>query len=325
MKRTLFPLIFLALITSCKTSSLMIDVLRPANINLPGDIRTLAVVNRSLPSKEAEVNNLVEGIITGEGLLADRFGSRACVAGFADALQSSQRFRVVVPDIELKGTGTDRMPPLLEWAVIDDICRQNGADALLSLETFDSNTGGVLFSILNRTPGENLTIKVESGWRIYDPERKQLLDENIYIDHFNWDAPASGAGPSRQEVVERGGYYAGTQYAARISPSWVSASRIFFKKGNRDFREAKRLVCMGMFDEAARIWETYVDHPNRKIAGYACYNMALVCELNSDLEGALQWATRSYRQYRIRKAAEYMNILNYRIMQAEVLDRQLTE
>ncbi|HDJ34558.1 MAG TPA: hypothetical protein ENF21_10745 [Bacteroidetes bacterium] len=325
MKRALFPLIFLALITSCKTSSLMIDVLRPADINLPGDIRTLAVVNRSLPSKEAEVNNLVEGIITGEGLLADRLGSRACVTGFADALQSSPRFRVVVPDIELEGTGTDRMPPLLEWPVIDDICRQNGADALLSLETFDSNTGGVLFSILNQTPGQNLTIKVESGWRIYDPERKQLLDENIYIDHLNWDAPISGAGQSRQEVVERGGYYAGTQYAARISPSWGSVSRIFFKKGNRDFREAKRLVRMGMLDEAARLWETYIDHPNRKIAGYACYNMALISELRNDLEGALQWATRSYRQYRIRKAAEYMSILNYRIMQADVLDQQLME
>ncbi len=323
MKKYVIPLVIAALFSSCKTSSLMIDVLKPAQINLPQEIQTVAIVNRSLPEKDSEVNNLVEGMLTGEALLADRFGSKSCLRGFVDNMLSSPRLKVVVPDVSLKGTGTDKMPAHLDWKEVDDICRNSGADALVSLETFDSNTEGRLFSLLNRTPGKNLTVKVQSGWRIYEPNGQRILDENIYTDYFDWDRPDEDGGIDKQEVVERAGYFAGSSYAARVSPSWMTVSRMYFKKGNDDFKEAKRLVRMGMFDEATRLWEKYTDQRDHKIAGYACYNMALASEMKGDLQTALDWATKAYREHRIKQAAQYMNVLNYRLIQEQQLNEQL--
>ena len=323
MKRHFIVIAACILFASCKTSSLMINVLRPAEITLPREIQSLSIVNRSLPAKEKEVDNLVEGLLTGESLLADRFGSKACIQGFADAMSSSPRFFVSVPEVSLKGTGTDRMPPLIEWDMVEEICRTSNTDALISLETFDSNTEGRVMAVLSKTPGQNLTIRVESGWRVYSPQLRQVLDESTFRDYMNWDRPIDGRGPGKQEVIERAGYYAGSQYAARISPSWISVSRIYFRKGNRDMKESKRLVRLRMFDEAARIWEQYTTHPNRKVAGYACYNMALYAEINGDLQNALEWATHAYREYRLKQAASYMNVLNRRIAQEQRLSEQL--
>jgi len=85
-------ILLLLFLGSCATSNMFLDVMKPAQINLPQEIQTIAVVNRSYPDKEQEVNNVVEGLISGEGVLNDRFGSQACIQGFVNALGSSPAF-----------------------------------------------------------------------------------------------------------------------------------------------------------------------------------------------------------------------------------------
>jgi hypothetical protein len=308
---------------SCGTTTMLLDVMKPAEINIPQDIKTIAVVNRSYPEKEQEVNNVVEGLITGEGLMNDRFGSQSCIKGFMDGLASSPRFSVAAPDLSLKGTGTDKFPPLLDWAKVDTLCMMFKADALITLETFDSNVSGRLFALLQKGGNKELTVEVGTGWRIYDPANQRLIDENLFHDSMGWTKTESGDGQSKSDVVRDAGYWAGQRYAARISPLWVSVTRMYYGSGNRDFKIARELVNQGMYDDAAKLWMKYTEGSDRKLAGRACYNMALAWEIKGDLQTALEWAKRSLIDFGNRNAGQYINVLNNRIYEGQRLDEQI--
>ena len=57
--------------------------------------------------------------------------------------------------------------------------------------------------------------------------------------------------------------------------------------------------------EQQHIWqEETKSSPNGKLAGRACYNMAIIAEINGDLDGAIQWAQKSYENYNIRTGTQ---------------------
>jgi hypothetical protein len=50
--------------------------------------------------------------------------------------------------------------------------------------------------------------------------------------------------------------------------------------------------------------------------------MAIISEINGDLDGAIQWAQKSYENYNNHLALHYLNILKYRQSQNEILKSQ---
>ncbi len=73
------------------------------------------------------------------------------------------------------------------------------------------------------------------------------------------------------------------------------------------------------------IYRKYVNDPDSKIAGYACYNMALASEVFGEFDIALDWAQRAYSEYRLKAARDYINTIERRIRDAEALKRQMNE
>ncbi len=250
----------LGLFQSCATSSVTINVLRPADISVPTTIERLVVANRSLPAEDKKVENVVEGFLTGEGLWVDRFGSRECVLGLQEGLDNYPRYKAIEQSTnDLPGTGTGEFPLPMDWEKVGQICKQHNMDALVVLEVFDSdNKYG--YSKEERTRKEEertiryqvhiaeLGVSVKSGWRIYDPFRKIIIDANTYNDYKQWTTEgktkneARSKLPDLSDAVKMAGFYAGKQYALRISPSWVNVSRVYFKMGNDDMKRAKRYV-----------------------------------------------------------------------------------
>jgi hypothetical protein len=50
--------------------------------------------------------------------------------------------------------------------------------------------------------------------------------------------------------------------------------------------------------------------------------MAIISEINGDLNAAVEWASKAYADYRDRRALRYINILNNRMARLEVLELQ---
>jgi hypothetical protein len=342
MRKNLFFLATLFVtLTACKTTYVTVNVLKPAQITIPPRINNIVFVNRSLPAKSERFKNILEGAITGEAILADRRGAEECIKGVMGSLNQSPRYKVVAPgNVDLRGTGTREFPPMLDWRVVEDICKHNQADALITLDVFDSNNAVTMSERqVERKEGERvikyteflatLRVDIETGWRIYFPADKRVIDQNIYTDGRSWSnanearKKAEAGLPFLDNAIADAGFYAGSQYAHRISPMWINVSRYYYKKGNDDFKTADRFGKSGDWQGAAHIWEKYVDSGDAEIAGNACYNMALAEELEGNLEKALEWARKSYTKYNNKKGRYYANILQNRLRDQERLDQQM--
>ena len=193
IKQIIFGILVVGL-SSCTTSSVLVNVQRPADITITKDIQNVVVVNRSRPSKDNLAGNIIEGLISGEGIGADRKGAEYCVEGLSNMLSNSERFSLKnVGGIELKGTGTSSFPIPLSWNEVKSICGSYDGDALLVLETFDSDSRTIVGAPVARTRKvkgikvkelrypATLIMSVESGWRVYDVNKERIIDENKFI------------------------------------------------------------------------------------------------------------------------------------------------
>jgi hypothetical protein len=68
--------------------------------------------------------------------------------------------------------------------------------------------------------------------------------------------------------------------------------------------------------------EKETSNPKMKVAGRACYNMAIIREVNGDLNAALGWAQKSYEDYNDKLAIRYTRILENRRYKNDVLKMQ---
>lgn len=342
---TLVTSLFFLMITSfyaCKVSQTSMEVLKPADINVPQHIKKVAVANRSLPGKQDKLTNILEGLISGEQIFADREGSSHCLNGLLAKLNSGPRFTAVLASSTmLFGTGTREFAPAVPWFRVDSICKAYGVDALILLETFDSNTGIKESSkeeVKRTKEGKEYTAKVfmadlcidvNSGWRIYDNVNKQVIDQNDYLDGKCWKGEganitaAKNKLPSKRSAINEAGYFSGQQYGMRISPNWVRVSRTYFVKGDDGFKEAKKHVRYSNWESAEQIWQNLSKSSDPTIAGRALHNLALAAELKGDIDQAILYANRASKEYHIKQSRSYVAVLERRKVDEYRLDEQM--
>ncbi len=341
IKQFIFGILLVVGLSSCTTSSVLVNVQRPADITISQDIQNVVVVNRSRPSKGNLVGNIVEGLISGEGIGADRRGAEYCVDGLTSMLNHSERFSLKnVGGLELKGTGTSSFPVPLAWNEVKSICGSYDGDALLVLETFDSDSRIIVGLPVSRTRKvkgikvkelrypATLTMSVESGWRIYDVNKELIIDENKFteIKEFKaWGHSPEEAQlnlPSKRIAIKKSGIYAGEQYGFRISPIWVNVNRTYYIGKYEELKNARKCIKTGDWDTAIEIWMPLTDDVDVKLAARAAFNMALASEVKGSLNAAIDWAKKS-QELGEKKAYNYINVLNRRKMDEEKLKQQL--
>lgn len=341
MKDIFLVFVAASFLSSCTTSKIVINVQRPADISLSQDIKNVVIVNRSLPSKENLAGNILEGLISGEGVGADRKGSEYCIEGLSNMMQESERYILKnAGGMQLKGTGTSSFPIPLHWNEVMSICGSYGGDAILSLETFDSDSRIIIgnpVTKIKKIKGvrvkeirylATLIMEIQSGWRIYDVENKKIVDENIFteVKEFNsWGNTPEEARinlPSKRNAIKRSGVLAGEQYGYRISPMWVKVNRTYYTGKSDDLKEAKKYVSRRDWDTAISIWKGLVDSSDDKIARRSAYNMAIFSEIKGGLDTAIEWAKKA-QDLGEKKAYNYIQILNKRKRDEEKLKQQL--
>ena len=341
IKQFIFGILVIAGLSSCTTSSVLVNVQRPADITIPQDIQNVVVVNRSRPSKDNLAGNIIEGLISGEGIGVDRKGAEYCVDGLAKMLNSSERFTLKnIGGIELKGTGTSSFPIPLAWNEVKSICGSYDGDALLVLETFDSDSRTIIGAPVAGTRKvkgikvkelrypATLIISVESGWRVYDVNKELIIDENKFTEIKEFKAWGSSPEiaqlnlPSKRIAIKKSGVYSGEQYGFRISPIWVKVNRTYYIGKHNELKNAKQYVKIGDWDTAIEIWMPLTKDEDLKIAARAAFNMALASEINGSLNIAIDWAKKAQKLGE-KKAYNYINILNRRKMDQEKLKQQL--
>lgn len=337
---SLFILISLYL-TGCMSNAYL-KVMRPADINLDPSIQRVAVINRTIP--ESKVVNVVEGILTGEWIGQDKQGVQNVMQGIAQILRDSPTLEVIITNEELKGSGSGGVfPSPLSWNVIEHLSRKYKVDAILSIETYDSDfvvTDGS--KVVEKKNDEGVVTKtteffaegvasVKLGLRLYDPKNKTIADQSHHTDDNQWRATGRSVKDALAHLIDSKAaihevsYGIGMFYGERISPSWITITREFYRKPKKDLylNQGARRADVGDWEGAIVSWRKAAESRDQKIAGRGAFNAALGYEVLGQLETARQWAIKSYTDFGNKKGRNYANTLENRIWQQKKLDRQL--
>lgn len=327
---------------SCRSTNLVyLSVLEPAPVSLPPDIKTVAVVNRSAVNKQNKVSDAIDKVMTMEGPDLDKAGAEASVNGLTGELLRNGRFSAIkVPDEPvLNNAAPGSFPAPLTWSAVEKICAANHADAVFAMELFDTDSR-INYAIhqvsvktpLGNLPGvehqANMHTLVKTGWRIYDIKARIVLDEFAIDRSLNYSAKglnpvAAAAGLiNRKEAVKTAGSQTGQAYAQRILPYWIRVNRDYYVKGSDNFTVGTRMARTGNWKGAEEKWLKETSNTSGKIAGRACYNMAIINEINGELDKAIEWAKKSYEHYNNHLALGYINILKNRKMNDNILNDQ---
>jgi hypothetical protein len=295
-------------------------------ISVPDNIQTIALVNRSLTKKADKQNKTIESIVTGEIAGSDKLASDECLKGVFDRASGYKRINCVIPArIRLYGTGTRVTPELLDWKLVKNICDSSKADALLVLETFDSNSDLVLSTVTNqvRSAIESGSLKpavpnqvkmsVVAFWRLYDPSVKKIVDQFQSTNYMTFNCIGRDLTLPPPEALPNTAYAAGQQYIERFLPSYYTVKRDMYKRGKgrskQDFLAAFRSAEVANWQRAIEQWTEILKNTSRKNAGRACLNIAVSYEVLGNTDEALQWAKRSYEQYNDKLGRDYAKIL----------------
>jgi tetratricopeptide (TPR) repeat protein len=340
MKKTFFLISTILILASCKTNQLYLNVIEPAPVTLPSNIKKIGIIDRTSPTEQTKVLDAADKILSLEGANFDKEGASASVKGLTEELKNNQRFTEVKNvDMDFRTSALAAFPVPLSWEIVDKVCRESEMDALFALERFDTDTKISYSSrkVDMKTPLGNIPALehqadmetlVKTGWRIYDPQGRSILDEYVQgesvVFHGRGINPvlAAAALIGRKEAVLEVSNKAGQGYALRLLPYELSVMRDYFVKGNENFKTAKRMARTGNWDGAGELWEKETENPDRKIAGRAYYNMAIINEINGDLDNALQYARKAYESYNNKLGLKYSRILEDRKYSSEVLKSQ---
>jgi hypothetical protein len=295
----------------------------PPQVFLPEDVRSIAVVNRSLAGEEDQDGRIVEAILTTEVAGSDRLASDECIKGVYDAVMALDGTRLVIPArLRMNGTGTRELPELLDWEQVSQICQKEEADALLVLETFDSNSDLLVSAAREQVsailstgspkpvgPGK-VNVNVVSYWRLYDPQKKEIIDQYQHNSYMSFDARGGILPP---HALPEAAYDAGRAYIQRFLPGSYMVRRDLYKRtsgsAKHQFKAGYRRAEVANWDGAISVWSDLTEHPRRKTAGRASLNIAVANEVLGDTDNALKWAQRSYEFYDDKLGRDYSKIL----------------
>lgn len=316
--RALLP--FVVALSAC-SPGVDVKVLRPPEIVLPEDIVDLVIVDRAAPKNTGEhVMSFIEGVLTAEGLYADRDGRNAAIAEIQDTLRGSPRYNVlgVLGEGEVSTSIWDANAAPAE---IVKLCDQYGCDAIVALDAFDSDSDILDLTSTIATANNagdyaeymaRRDTKLMTSWDVYDGLDGLTLDAYRDIEVGNifdaradtWEEALEGL-PDGRSVVKGLALDAATDYGGRIAPLWETVRRPLYGKGHDALEAAADHVRQDDLTGAVAIWETHFEDADGELAGKCLYNAAVAAEQVGDVDGALVLANQAEKRLSNNRISRY--------------------
>lgn len=75
MKKYLFILLLVSILQSCKTDQLYLNVVEPAPVTIPSYVKSVGIINRSVPTDKTKILDVVDKVLSLEGVDLDKDGA----------------------------------------------------------------------------------------------------------------------------------------------------------------------------------------------------------------------------------------------------------
>ncbi len=297
--RKFLMLLLVIVLTSCSSYEIInIDVLKPAKYTFQPEIKSIVLVDNSIPYRGKDVHkvNTLNSKFSVDTIYADNFSTLSLKA-LKEELQVRMFFDSVYlhPDIIKKD---DRLiNRALSGQQVDDLCKQYNAQAVIAFEKDIYSTK----IQVNRTYvyNGNLYAYLDASgailWRAYNNLNRELIYKETQLDTISWDAlgfkieDIARELPTIKASLEELAIYMGSKAADYATPLWESQRRGYYATGNFHFLQATEFVRKQEWGEAVKIWKYVYDNYKKKTKVRAAYNLALASEMLDDYESAQYW------------------------------------
>lgn len=336
--------VFILGTTQCaKTRTVTVNTIRPADIEIPSDVKKLLILDRTIPDKS--LLNILEGVLTGELPEEDKASVQFLTNAMRAELSASPRFTIKLATERLSGNSlTSAFPEALAWDQIQSLCEKYEADAVIAVEIFDTD-----FIVTNGTRVKKVTENgverevdeyyaqgvnnLKMGLRMYDPKTKEILDQHVLTEKGTWNAAAASKAGALLALIDKSdathqlSSRIGADYAYRVSPMNVQLTRSFRGKSRKspELERGSRLADVGKWQEAIDVWTAGIAGAKEKDQGYLSYNIAVAHEILGNMSEAREWASKSYTHYGNKTGNLYLKLLDLRIENERIAKMQLKD
>lgn len=338
MKKTLYLaalLVFGLMVCSCvQTRTLTVEIPEQAAKNLPDDIQSLTIVNRTVDGKyydypaDSLQNMFYRKQFELDTVVYDLQAADTMLKVLGDLLFESGRYDIVIPDdrfLEINGGSTGST---MSWDEVSDLCERFNTNAVLSIDSYKTRivTDARVESFYNPLTGGSfgvtlaqMRVDYEVLIRVYDPASRRVILNEIQNDSLFWaDTYSSLQGlvdqftPVKQALTEASIVVA-LDLSEKIATNWRAEQRNIFVKGKKEFDTSATMAFGGNWNEAVTVWEQIAESSKSKTQkSRAEFNIAVACELFGDIDGAIEWALRSYNSMYHPMTYEYLENLQRR-------------
>lgn len=317
----------LILVSCSPLTEISIHVIEPARVTLPPYVHQVAFLNHSYYPRLQSKDSL--GFSQKEIYILDTVINNQIFLGLQDGLNESPLFDLDTIHVkQLRRNDTMNFLDPLTSGQLQNFKDGEEAQAVISLEYYRiKDTIGMFEYLLDYMAYRQVI--THTVWRIYDLSRDSVFDEYMLRDTTDWfkvDADSYSAIQDLPEFINSlrtASYNTGLRYGQRISPSWFEVPRYYYTSGTNDMKKAGKLAASLDWQGAAEIWKKVAYKEKERIAAKACFNMALVCEIEDLLIPALDWAIKSYFIKQDPITRDYIDQLKVRYEKEKVLRAQM--
>jgi hypothetical protein len=311
-----------------------------AQFTLSEEMDTIAVFNRDLFRSDTttfKYHDLQKHFDVTDTLVKYRNLSNRCVDELANNLALTGQFKKV---FNFRDT-TILLENTLSY---DELHKKTGADVCIMLDSFylkdhliNGNTNNLGKEIFAQFPEFKGSTKLES----IDPALKWTvsLKGNPIVNrceqpgklfYGNRIYPALfGNEENHRLLLQTAAEYLGKTFTEKLIPSMQPIVRTYYRSNNAQMLVAEKYLLEGNSLKAAEIYNKETNNKNKNIAAKAIYNMALVCELEGNLDAAIDWLYGSFSVYKRKNLRystdcdQYYTILANRKYEVELLKKQI--
>ena len=177
---------------SCSSmNSLTIPVTEPAPVYLSSSVKSVGILDRSLPTEKTSKMDDLDKYLSIEGKNFDKDAAGAAVVGLFDELKQNSRFEnlKIIENSALESPGMGVFPSPISWQQVGQLCEENDVDAIFMLSFYDTDANvdfgyrfNEKFSFFIK--GSNLIGDNYQKWANYKVQGIQVLLGASY--KFDW-------------------------------------------------------------------------------------------------------------------------------------------
>ena len=332
----LTSLFFALIVFSCApTKTLTIEIPKPAAKDLPEDIQSLVIVNRTVDEKYQDYdtdslqNMFYSNQFKLDTVIYDLQAVDTMLKALGELLFESGRYDVVIPSnrfLEFRRGASQSYE--MSWDEVKDLCERFNADAVLSIDNYKTQiktnlsqdnfyysiSGGLVNAILAQ-----IQVNYEVLIRVYDPKNEKVILSSIQRDSLFWEdidvtvRNLFGRLSSVKQALAETSIAIALDFSEKISTNWYEEQRNIFVKGKSELKQSENLALNGEWLQAMAIWEQISESSKSiTVKSKAEFNVAVGYEILGDIEQAISWALKSYNTMYRPLTYEYLEKLQRR-------------